>query len=427
MRLLDQVGTALDALASRGLRRARREVTLASGAPGDCGHEGSRARHLVVDGRTLLAFCSNDYLGLSSHPQIAQAMARGALSEGAGSGASALISGHRAVHAQLEERLANLYQPWIASADALYLTSGYTANLALVDGLCDLAMAGTNPSVEIFSEALNHASLVDGTRIARAHHGARVSVYPHCDTEALASALARSQAASRIILTDSVFSMDGNLAPLEQLAVLAEAHDAWLVVDDAHGFGVLGGQGLGTLEHLALRSPNIILMGTLGKAAGVSGAFIAAHRTVIEWLVNRARTHVFSTASAPALAHALLAAIDIIVSDEGRERRAHLAQLSAQLQGTLRLDRWQCLPAAAAIHPIIIGPNDATLRAAAWLHEERLWVPAIRPPTVPVGRARLRVTLSAAHGSNDVMQLADALVRAERAEPTAAQTEIRAP
>ena len=431
MTLLDQVGTALDALTSRGLRRSRREVTLAAIAPTDAAPDGSRGRHLVVDGRTLLAFCSNDYLGLATHPLIAQAMAHGAITEGAGSGASALISGHRAVHARLEERLAGLYQPWIDSADVLCLTSGYAANLALVDGLCDLAMAGPDASVEIFIEALNHASLVDGTRVARAHHGARVSVYPHCDTEALASLLSRSEATSRIILTDSVFSMDGDIAPLKRLAALAAVHDAWLVVDDAHGFGVLGAQGLGALEHLALRSPNIILMGTLGKAAGVSGAFIAAHRTVIEWLVNRARTHVFSTASPPALAHALLASIDIIVGDEGRARRAHLAQLSAQLATQLgaRLprDRWQLVPTAAAIHPIIIGENPATLRAAAHLQAEGLWVPAIRPPTVPAGRARLRVTLSAAHRTDDVTHLVDALVRAEHAEPTTKKTGIARP
>jgi len=198
------------------------------------------------------------------------------------------------------------------------------------------------------------------------------------------------------------------------LLALCEQYGAWLVVDDAHGFGILGENGRGALEHFSLRSPNLVYMGTLGKAAGVGGAFIAAHASVIEWLVQRARSYIYTTAAAPALAHALLTSIDIIASDEGRQRRAHLQHLIAQLRGGLTLQRWQHLPSDTAIQPLIIGPNDDAMRAAADLYEQGLWVPAIRPPTVPVGTARLRVTLSAAHTEQDVAQIVTALNTLER-------------
>jgi 8-amino-7-oxononanoate synthase len=203
--------------------------------------------------------------------------------------------------------------------------------------------------------------------------------------------------------------MDGDLAPLPGLLALCERHGAWLVVDDAHGFGVLGAQGRGALEHFGLRSPNIVYVGTLGKAAGVSGAFIAAHASVIELMVQRARPYIYTTAAPPALAHALLTSLDIIASDEGAALRSHLALLLAQLDAELHLTRWQRMASATPIQPIVIGPNDEALRIAAALHGRGLWVPAIRPPTVPKGTARLRVTLSAAHTHDEVAQLATAL------------------
>jgi len=210
--------------------------------------------------------------------------------------------------------------------------------------------------------------------------------------------------------------MDGDLAALPALLALCERHGAWLVVDDAHGFGVLGENGRGALEHFNLRSSNLVYMGTLSKAAGVGGAFVAAHASVIEWLVQRARPYIYTTAAAPALAHALLASLDIIGGAEGRQRRAHLQSLIAQLRSGLRLRRWQLMPSDTAIQPVIVGANDDAMRAAAALFAQGLWVPAIRPPTVPPGTARLRVTLSAAHTEQDVAQVVAALNALEMQE-----------
>ena len=363
------------------------------------------APNQVVDGRAMLAFCSNDYLGLAAHPRVIEALREGAELYGAGSGASHLVSGHGRAHALLEERLAGWMTPWLVQPRALYLCTGYMANLAILTAL------GADADAMIFSEALNHASLIDGARLAKAG----VSVYPHGDMEALERQLAASDAGTKIVATDSVFSMDGNLAPLPQLLALCERHGAWLVVDDAHGFGVLGEQGRGALEHFGLRSPNLVYMGTLGKAAGVGGAFIAAHSSVIEFMVQRARPYIYTTAAPPALAHALLASLDIIGGPEGLERRAHLAALVAHLRDALRFKHWQLAPSNTAIQPVIIGSNDDALRASAALHEQGLWVPAIRPPTVAPGTARLRVTLSAAHSHDEVARLARALNELERA------------
>ncbi|HXA47980.1 MAG TPA: aminotransferase class I/II-fold pyridoxal phosphate-dependent enzyme, partial [Burkholderiaceae bacterium] len=230
---------------------------------------------------------------------------------------------------------------------------------------------------------------------------------------ALGSMLSTSNASTKIVVTDSVFSMDGDLADLSALLALCEQHGAWLVVDDAHGFGVLGENGRGALEHFNLRSTNLVYMGTLSKAAGVGGAFVAAHASVIEWLVQRARSYIYTTAAAPALAHALLTSLDIIDGDEGRQRRTHLHSLIAQLRSGLTLQRWHHAPSDTAIQPLIIGRNDESMAAAAALYEQGLWVPAIRPPTVPPGTARLRVTLSAAHTEQDVVQVVTALNKLE--------------
>jgi 8-amino-7-oxononanoate synthase len=351
----------------------------------------------------MLAFCSNDYLGLAAHPKVVAALREGASLYGAGSGASHLVSGHSRAHALLEARLAAFEAPHLPDARALYFCTGYMANLAVLTAL------GSSADAMIFSEALNHASLIDGARLARAG----VTVYPHGDVAALAEKLAASDAPTKIVVTDSVFSMDGNLAPLPELLALCERHGAWLVVDDAHGFGVLGAHGRGALEHFGLRSPNLVYVGTLGKAAGVGGAFIAAHASVIELMIQRARPYIYTTAAAPALAHALLASLDIIEGEEGAQRRAHLARLVALFDDALRLRRWQRLASHTAIQPIVIGANDEALRAASRLHEQGLWVPAIRPPTVAAGTARLRVTLCAAHTEDEVAQLAATLNRLE--------------
>ena len=360
------------------------------------------APSMTVDGRPMVAFCSNDYLGLAADPRVIEALQQGAAIYGAGSGASHLISGHSAAHAALEDKLAEFLSPFVPGGRALYFSTGYMANLALIS-----ALAGKD--AEIFSEALNHASLIDGARLARA----KLSVYPHRDLHALDDQLTQSRAKDKRVITDAVFSMDGDIAPLTELLALCERHGAWLLVDDAHGFGVLGDQGRGVLEHLALSSPQLIYMGTLGKAAGVAGAFVAAHETVIEWLVQRARGYIYTTASPPAVAHALLTSIDIIRSDEGRQRRTHLKHLIARLRERLMLKRWQLLPSETAIQPVIIADNAATIATGQALMAQGFWVGAIRPPTVPAGTARLRITLSAAHSETQVDQLATTLLSIE--------------
>ncbi|MGZ3182740.1 MAG: 8-amino-7-oxononanoate synthase [Telluria sp.] len=392
MDLLASVADELRRLDEQSLTRQRRTVTTPS------------TPRLVANGRPLLAFASNDYLGLAAHPRVVEALREGADRYGAGSGASHLISGHSEAHALLEERLAGMLSSHIDEARALYFGTGYMANLAVLTAL------GSNADCTIFSEALNHASLIDGSRLARAS----VQVYPHADLGALEGLLARSTAARKIVVTDSVFSMDGDLAPLPELLALCERHGAWLVVDDAHGFGMLGRHGRGALEHFGLRSTNLVYVGTLGKAAGVGGAFVAAHAQVAELLVQRARPYIFTTAAPPALAHALQASLDIIEGDEGAARRAHVQALVAQLRDSVRPRRWKLAQSQTAIQPVIIGANEATLQAAAGLYGMGLWVPAIRPPTVPAGTARLRITLSAAHTHEDVAQLAAALMEMER-------------
>jgi len=392
MHLIDSLERKLAQLDDESLTRQRRVV------------ESPCAPRVVVGGRPMLAFASNDYLGLAAHPRVVAALREGAELYGAGSGASHLISGHSLAHQLLEDRLAEFMAPCIDSVRALSFCTGYMANLAILTAL------GADADGEIFSESLNHASLIDGARLARAS----VKVYPHADTDKLAALLEASNATTKIVVTDSVFSMDGDLAPLPAMAALCERHGAWLVIDDAHGFGTLGAHGRGALEHLGMKSPNIVYMGTLGKAAGVGGAFIAAHASVIEYMIQRARPYIFTTAAPPALAHALLASLDIIGGDEGASRRAHLQSLIAQLDQSLALERWQRVVSNTAIQPVIIGSNDEALRIGAGLYGQGLWVPAIRPPTVPAGTARLRVTLSAAHTHEEVAQLAAALNELER-------------
>jgi 8-amino-7-oxononanoate synthase len=300
--------------------------------------------------------------------------------------------------------LAAFEAPHLVDARALYFCTGYMANLAVLTAL------GSDPDAMIFSEALNHASLIDGARLARAG----VTVYPHGDVAALEAKLAASTATSKIVVTDSVFSMDGDLAPLPELLALAERHDAWLVLDDAHGFGVLGDTGRGVLQAMGLRSERLVLVGTLGKAAGVSGAFVAAHRTVIDYLVQRARPYIFTTAAPPAIAHALLASLSLIEGEEGAERRARLqariAQLRRGLEAILPPDGSAWLPdSPTAIQPLIVGDNMRAMQTMAQLDAHGLRVGAIRPPTVPAGTARLRITLSASHSEADVARLIDAL------------------
>jgi 8-amino-7-oxononanoate synthase len=386
--MFDTLRQGLADLDRRGLRRRRRIADSACAA------------HMTVDGREVVGFASNDYLGLAANEKLRAALAEGAQRYGAGSGGSHLLGGHSRAHAQLEDELAAFSGGFVDNPRALFFSTGYMANLAT---MTTLAGRGTL----VFSDALNHASLIDGVRLSRAD----VQIYPHADMTALGALLEASSDApvTKVIVTDTVFSMDGDIAPLARLVELAERYGAWLVVDDAHGFGVLGPQGRGALAHAALRSPHLVYVGTLGKAAGVAGAFVAAHRTVIEWLVQRARPYIFTTACPPAVAHAVSASIALIRSDEGDARRAYLATLIEATRTILKRTRWTPVDSHTAVQPLVIGGNDETLALAAALDAKGLWVPAIRPPTVPAGTSRLRISLSAAHSADDIARLGDAL------------------
>ncbi len=389
MPLLDTLQRGLAELDAQGLRRVRRTADTACDA------------HMRVDGRDIVGFASNDYLGLAAHPALVAAFAEGAQRYGSGSGGSHLLGGHSRAHATLEDELAGFAGGFSDAPRALYFSTGYMANLAAMT-----ALAARHAT--IFSDALNHASLIDGIRLSRA----TVQVYPHADMAALAALLDASDAETKLIVSDTVFSMDGDIAPLAELVALAERHGAWLVVDDAHGFGVLGPQGRGALAAAALRSPNLVYVGTLGKAAGVAGAFVIAHETVIEWMIQRARSYIFTTAAPPAVAHAVSASLKVIAGDEGDARRAHLAALIERTRALLRMTRWQPVDSHTAVQPLVIGSNDATLAAMRSLDAHGLWVPAIRPPTVPAGTSRLRISLSAAHSFDDLARLEAALIEA---------------
>jgi 8-amino-7-oxononanoate synthase len=367
-------------LAGRGLLRQRRIV------------EGMQGARVQIDGRSLVCFASNDYLGLASDPRLIEALLDGARRYGVGAGASHLVSGHHRAHQALEERLA----AFTGFPRALLFGSGYAANLAIVSLLA-------RGDAELFADRLNHASLNDAMLLARA----RFHRYAHLDLEALSRLLQASRATERVVLTDSVFSMDGDLAPLDRLAQLCERHGAWLVVDDAHGFGVLGPQGRGAAAHFALSGERLIYMGTLGKAAGIIGAFVAASADVVESLIQQARTYIYTTASPPALAHALLKSIELIEHEDWRRDR--LATLIACLKQALADLRWPLLPSDTPIQPLLVGEARDAGALAASLSARGVLVPAIRPPTVPDGSARLRISLSAAHRPEDVDALAGAL------------------
>jgi 8-amino-7-oxononanoate synthase len=370
----------LDERAAQGLLRKRRTL------------DTPQSPHIVVDGKPYLAFCSNDYLGLASHPQLIAALQQGAQQWGVGAGAAHLVSGHFAPHHQLEQALA----AFVGKPAALLFSTGFMANLGVVQ-----ALVGKGDTV--FADKLNHASLNDAMLLSRAE----VKRYRHGDMAQLAQLLVQAASGRKLITTDAVFSMDGDLAPLREMLALCEQHDAWLLVDDAHGFGVLGEGGRGSLSHFGLASPRIILMGTLGKAAGVSGAFVAAEQVVIDTLVNSARSYVYTTASPPALAVALLESLKLI--EQGAALRSHLRQLIASLRAGLAGLPWQLMPSDTAIQPLLIGDNHRALQLSEGLRERGIWVAAIRPPTVPQGTARLRITLSAAHNAADVDQLIGAL------------------
>jgi 8-amino-7-oxononanoate synthase len=373
--------------------------------------------YMSVDGERLLAFCSNDYLGLAQHPALVHAACDGARRFGVGAGASPLVSGHSAANDALEQSLAR----FVGLPRALYFYAGFSTNTGVVPALVGKGDA-------IFSDALNHACLIDGARLS----GAQVHRFAHANLSDLAAQLAASTAPRKLILSDAVFSMDGAVADIAGLVALAERFDALLLLDDAHGFGVLGPQGRGALVQCGLSgdnaSPRVLYMATLGKAAGVAGAFVAGSAPLIDWLMQSTRSYVFATAAPAMLASALSASLELI--EQGDDLRAHLNQLIERLRCELTAglagSGWQLGASATAIQPVIIGDNDAAMAVMDGLRQRGLWVPAIRPPTVAPGTARLRIALSAAHTSTDVDRLVAALCemaasqRARRASLAAA-------
>jgi len=371
-----ELQNALDERAALGLLRTRRTL------------ESAQSSHIVVDGKSYLAFCSNDYLGLANHPQLIAANKQGAQQWGVGAGAAHLVSGHFAAHHQLENQLAT----FVEKPAALLFSTGYMANIGVVQ-----ALVGKGDTV--FADKLNHASLNDAMQLSLA----TVKRYRHGDIAQLTHLLSQTQSSRKLVITDAVFSMDGDIALLRQLLALCEQHDAWLYVDDAHGFGVLGAQGRGSLAHFGMDAKRIIYMATLGKAAGVSGAFVAAERAVIDTLVNHAHSYVYTTAMPPALSVALMQSLQLI--EYGDDLRAHLHRLIRQLRIGLSDLPWQLMPSDTAIQPLLIGDNKQALSLSERLRERGIWVAAIRPPTVPQGTARLRITLSAAHSEADVDNL----------------------
>ncbi len=368
--------------------------------------ESAQGPRLTIDGREYLAFASNDYLGLANDTRLITAAKNAIDRYGIGAGASHMVSGHMAPHHELEVALAR----FMGTDTALYFGSGYAANLGI---LTSLAARGDH----IFADKLNHACLNDGALLSNAHFHR----YAHGDLAKLRAVLAisaktGSNAARRLVVTDAVFSMDGDIADLPQLLKIAEEFDALLVIDDAHGFGVVGKTGRGSLEHFGLQSDRIVYMATLGKAAGVYGAFVAGQRDVIEWILQTARTYLFSTATPPMIAVALLESLKII--DEDSERRAHLHELIQFFTSSLKLKNCTLKFSETAIQPIIVGENNRALYFADELKKRGIWVPAIRPPTVPPGTARLRVSLNADHSKADVMELIAALTEVDAMLPS---------
>ena len=391
----------LDDLEQRSLKRTLKVCDSAS------------APIMTIDGQAMLTFCSNDYLGLANHPELAKAIAEGLQRFGSGSGASHMISGHHRPHDVLEKALAKTQEAFIPEVRSLFFSTGYMANLAAITAIS--SSLGSNQVMSIYSEELNHASLIDGVRLASKQNQAKVQVFPHQDLQALEQLLANDPNQFKLIVTDGVFSMDGDLAKVTELLKLAHQYDALILIDDAHGFGVLGQKGAGILEHAGIQHTNeaaarIIYIGTLGKAAGISGAFIAAHKTLIEWIMQKGRPYIYTTASPPAIAHGLLKSLELMSDDS---YRASLNKNIQYWKKTLRLNKWSLMPSDTAIQPIMIGKTEDAVKVAQQLYQKNIWVPAIRPPTVPADTARLRITFSASHTTDQIDQLIQALMEIE--------------
>lgn len=366
--------------------------------------DGPQQVHLTINGKSVVSFCSNDYLGLANHPDIAKAFKQGVNDYGVGSGAAHLVSGHSRAHHELEEALAE----YTGRSRALLFSTGYMANLGIVN-----ALMGKGDIV--FQDKLNHASLIDAALLSSAFSGSQLKRYPHNDMNRLAQLLTASEKLSekkqrKLVMSDAVFSMDGDLAQVTQMSELCQQYNAWLMLDDAHGFGVLGASGAGTAEEFSLNQEQLpVYMATLGKAMGGFGAFVAGSDALIETLIQKARAYVYTTAMPPAVAQALLMSIKI--SREQSWRREKLKQLIAQFRSGAEQLGLSLMNSQTAIQPIMVGDNETALSISQTLEQQGFLITAIRPPTVPKGTARLRVTLSAQHEAEDIEQLLSALER----------------
>ncbi|RKZ41673.1 MAG: 8-amino-7-oxononanoate synthase [Gammaproteobacteria bacterium] len=357
-------------------------------------HDSPQTPTLLINGQPYLTFCSNDYLGLASHPRLKTAWQQGAEKYAVGSGASHLVTGHTLAHHSLEKALAD----YTNREQALLFSTGYMANLGVVT-----ALVGRHDA--IFLDKLNHASLVDAALLSRA----KIYRYPHNDIQTLAHLLKKSSAAHKLIITDGVFSMDGDLANLPEMVKLAKTYQAWIMVDDAHGLGVLGDTGRGILEEYCLGTDEVpVLMGTLGKAFGVFGAFVAGSELLIDTLIQSARTYIYTTALPPALAETVRASLAI--ADEEAWRRKRLHELIAYFRAAAEKQQIPLMESFTPIQPIILGDSKKALAVSQALYERGIIITAIRPPTVPQGTARLRVTFSALHNEDHIDQLIDSLV-----------------
>ena len=378
---MKDLAALLDARQAAGLYRSRQVI------------DGPQGITVRSDGRDYLSFCSNDYLGLANHPDVVSAFRRGLDEFGAGSGAAHLVTGHTRAHHELEEALAGFVQ----RPRALLFSTGYMANLGVI-----AALLGRGDRV--FEDHTNHASLLDGARLS----GARLVRYRHADSGDLEGRLSTASGGEYLVATDGVFSMDGDIAPLGKLAGVAQRHAAWLMVDDAHGLGVTGPQGRGSVAEAGLDSSQVpVLVGTLGKAFGTFGAFVAGSDELIETLIQLARTWIYTTALPPAVAVATRTALQRVIEDDWR--RDHLRELVARFRaGASRLGLGLC-DSPTPIQPLIVGKSGMAMRLGEALREQGILITPIRPPTVPEGTARLRITFSAAHTGAQVDRLLDAL------------------
>jgi 8-amino-7-oxononanoate synthase len=348
---------------------------------------------VIVDGKSYINFCSNDYLGLASDPTVNAAFKKAIDKYGTGSGAAHLVTGHSVAHHALEEELAEFVQ----RPRALLFSTGYMANQGVVSALTDRHDV-------VIEDKLNHASLIDAAQLSRAS----LERYAHADMSSLESVLSNQSKGNRLVASDGVFSMDGDIAPVKSMSVLCDRHNALLLIDDAHGLGVLGQQGRGSLDHLGVNINDVpILVGTLGKAFGTFGAFVAGSEELIETLIQDARSYVYTTALPPAIAEATLASLQRVIKDDWR--REQLQSLVKQFKEGAQQLGLELMPSDTAIQPLLVGSSEKALEISEYLRTKGLLISAIRPPTVPQGTARLRITLSAMHKPGHVEQLLDAL------------------